>query len=302
MTKVLIAAASAEYLSLLRNAFENENYEVFDAKDGSEAIMLAKQRSPELVVTDAALAVMNGFEVVARLKEDPQTQKIPCIVISPIYISAKDIERGFIRLSKKYELSADTYIIKPVSRLELVQKTRRLLSNNLAPESTPIKALIVDDNQSDIRLIKAALKHKNLEASYTVTGDDARERIKAERPDFTLLDLRLPQMSGLEILEFLKSELPMSAVVVMTAYSSEEAILESLRLGVDGILLKPVNSHELKLAINNALEKVRLRMENEELEKQLRNASRYIMDSYEEAHDLHKSTVTPEVLHTAKSL
>lgn len=283
MHKVLIADNDFDSLRTLGQKLQSHGLEVVGASDGARAVMAARQFKPDVVVLDGLLSVLNGYEAAARLKDDPQTSTIPIIIISPFRVSAEDRQRGFVNLNRRFELKADAYLPKPVYPDELIQIMQSLFTNKqMSTERSIIKMLIMDDNPSDVRMIKSVLRNQDIVADFIESVAEAKQKIDQGQPDFVLLDIRLPQMSGLEVLEHLKASCPKAAAVIMTAYSSEEAILESLRLGVEGILLKPISSHELKVSINNALEKIRLQIENQELEKWLRMSAIQVVRMSEE--------------------
>jgi DNA-binding NtrC family response regulator len=113
--------------------------------------------------------------------------------------------------------------------------------------------LLVDDDKS----ILAALK-MTLEEDYVVyiaeNGKDALRLLRDKEPDLLLLDIGLPDTSGIELLEQLKSEDPEPAVIMITAVEETRMVVKALRLGAYDYLVKPIDAQELQNTLKNALE------------------------------------------------
>ncbi len=133
-----------------------------------------------------------------------------------------------------------------------------------------MKVLIVDDE----RLVRWSLRQKFEEWGYTVfeaeNGAQALEQATAEAPDVVLLDVRLPDISGLEVLEKLAAASEPSAVVMMTGDPQLDDIKAAIRMGAYDFIDKPLDFDELSVTIQNALEARRLRGEVESLRGEVR--------------------------------
>ncbi len=116
---ILAVDDEADILQLLCYNLKNAGYGVIEAKDGPEAIELAKKHYPDLIVLDIMLPNMEGTEVLRRLKRDASTANIPVIMLTA---KGEEVDKivGF-------ELGADDYITKPFSPRELVLRVKALL-------------------------------------------------------------------------------------------------------------------------------------------------------------------------------
>jgi len=121
--------------------------------------------------------------------------------------------------------------------------------------------LIVDDED----LIRWSLRKKISNWGYqTLEAADAKDAIdmaEKESPDLILLDIRLPDMSGLDVLRTIREKDPRVVVIMMTAYGVLEDAVTALRLGAYDFVPKPLNFDELAVTVSNALEAVKLRQE-----------------------------------------
>jgi DNA-binding NtrC family response regulator len=132
----------------------------------------------------------------------------------------------------------------------------------------PINILIVEDE----KLIRWSLRERLGEEGYEIfeaaTGYEALEKLKECEYDLILLDYRLPERDGLEILKDIARDFPDTLVIMMTAYSTVDSAVEAMKLGAYDYINKPFNMDELVLTIEKALETTSLRREIKILRRQ----------------------------------
>ena len=121
--------------------------------------------------------------------------------------------------------------------------------------------LIVDDEQSLARSAKAFLADHGYEAEVAGTGERALELLAALQPDVVFADVRLPGMSGLDLLKRIRAFDPVIPVIMLTAYGSIEGAVEAVKLGAYDYVKKPVDLEELKLLADRARETRLLKQE-----------------------------------------
>jgi len=109
--------------------------------------------------------------------------------------------------------------------------------------------LIVDDDPLVGRTLRAYLTDKGHEVILSTSGKEALEVLSQNQPDFILLDIRLPDIDGLEILRQIKQKDSRASVVVMTAYDDMKTTVEAIKLGAFEYLVKPLNFLELDLTL-----------------------------------------------------
>ena len=117
---VLIVEDDPVILRLLEVNFELEGMEVLLAGDGADGLELAKERRPDLVVTDIMMPKLSGIELVESLRADPMTAGIPIILLSAKAQTA-DLKAGM-------DAGADDYVTKPFEPLDLLDRANSLLS------------------------------------------------------------------------------------------------------------------------------------------------------------------------------
>ena len=103
MARILVADDEKDVRALLVDTLEDAGYEVMEAEDGGEAFEIARYARPDLVLLDIMMPVMDGFEVVRRLKENPDTEAIPVVMLSAM--SATEGERAAMTLGVPHYIS-----------------------------------------------------------------------------------------------------------------------------------------------------------------------------------------------------
>lgn len=132
------------------------------------------------------------------------------------------------------------------------------------------RILVVDDEESMRQLLEIALGKEGYRITLAESGKKATGLFDQSSYDLVISDIKMPDMSGVEVLRHIKESDPTIPVIMMTAYASAETAVEALRLGAYDYLTKPFKIEELKNNIRNALEKVRLKRENETLKRELK--------------------------------
>ena len=124
MRKLLIADDEDGIRSLVRMTLESDAYDILEASDGDEALMMALEHQPELVLLDASMPGLSGFEVCRALKERPSTSGITVIMLTAL---AQESDRA-----KGEAAGADDYFTKPFSPVALLRKVDQVFSQERA--------------------------------------------------------------------------------------------------------------------------------------------------------------------------
>lgn len=123
------------------------------------------------------------------------------------------------------------------------------------------KVFIVDDDDLILSMLSRVLKKEGYDVSSEADTDDIVTKIKNSSPDVVVLDIGLPDISGLDILQEIKSNGLNSQVVMLTADDSAETAVKAMKLGAVDYLTKPFNIDKIKMVISNAIEKESLKRE-----------------------------------------
>ena len=129
----------------------------------------------------------------------------------------------------------------------------------------PFRILVIDDEPTQLELVGGFLRKQGFEVVPAASGRAAVARFKQEPFDLVLTDQRMPDLSGLDVLEAVRAASPETAVVIMTAYGTIETAVSAVKAGAADYLAKPLNLDELLHRIHQIQDRRRLLTENREL-------------------------------------
>lgn len=117
--RILLVDDEPSLIKIIHKLLTVEGYEVLIAKDGEEALQMARSEKPDLLLLDIKLPKLDGYQVCRQLKEDPQYRQIPIIMLSAL-AQEQDRERGF-------QAGTDAYMPKPFGIQELLDKIKEFI-------------------------------------------------------------------------------------------------------------------------------------------------------------------------------
>jgi DNA-binding NtrC family response regulator len=123
------------------------------------------------------------------------------------------------------------------------------MTSNKNIDSDPVRLLLVDDEKDFVNILSKRLKRRNIDVVKAYSGAEAIRVLRDQKFDVALLDLKMEDMSGIEVLKMLKIMAPRLAVIMLTGHGSAEAAEQGLKLGAFDYLAKPC-------ALEKLLEKI----------------------------------------------
>jgi CheY-like chemotaxis protein/signal transduction histidine kinase/HAMP domain-containing protein len=231
-TILLIVEDDPHYARVLIDLARDKGFKVLVAARGAEALDLAKQFQPAAVSLDVFLPDMLGWTVLSQLKHNPLTRHIPVQIITLDEDRQQALARG-----------AFSFVNKPTTT-EGVSAALSQIREYARPRRK--RLLIVEDNAAEQLSIRELLDHEDIEIVTTGTGAGALSTLRDNPCDCVVLDLRLPDMSGFEVLDRIRKDdsLPNVPVVVFTGRElsvEEDAELHTM---ARSIVVKGVESPE----------------------------------------------------------
>jgi serine phosphatase RsbU (regulator of sigma subunit) len=133
----------------------------------------------------------------------------------------------------------------------------------------PRVAMVVDDDPGINRLLQVRLKSQGFTVGSARNGEEAIAALRDTPPDLMLLDVSMPGIGGLEVLEWVRAERLDTAVIMTTAFGSESVAIDALRRGADDYLRKPFEPEEFRAVVDRTTSRLFLRRQNRALRKRL---------------------------------
>jgi HAMP domain-containing protein/CheY-like chemotaxis protein/putative methionine-R-sulfoxide reductase with GAF domain len=229
---LLIVEDDPHYARLLCDLSRDKGFKVLVALRGAEALALAREFHPTAVSLDVFLPDMLGWTVLNHLKQDPATRHIPVQMLT----LDEDRHHGLAR-------GAFAFVTKPTNPEELESALSRI-KDYAAPRRK--RLLIVEDNPAEQLSIRELLGYEDIDVTVADTGAEALDRVSKESFDCVVLDLRLPDMTGFDILERMRDipaaiDLPVVVFTGKELSPEEDARLHTLARSV---VVKGVESPE----------------------------------------------------------
>jgi CheY-like chemotaxis protein/signal transduction histidine kinase len=229
---LLIVEDDPHYARVLMDLARDRGFKVLVSMLGGDALDLAKQFQPTAVSLDVFLPDMLGWSVLSQLKQNPLTRHIP------VQIVTLDEDRQHALAS-----GAFSFVAKPTTT-EGVEAALSRIKAYAAPRRK--RLLVVEDNAAERMSIAELLGHDDIEIVAVGTGRDALGTLRKQPCDCVVLDLRLPDMSGFEVLEKIREDAALSDVPVVVFTGRELSAEEDARLHsmARSIVVKGVESPE----------------------------------------------------------
>jgi CheY-like chemotaxis protein len=231
-TTLLIVEDDPHYARILVDLARDKAFKVLLAMRGDEALTLARQFKPTAVSLDVFLPDMLGWTVLSHLKQDPQLRHIPVQIVT----LDEDPHHGLAR-------GAFSFVPKPSSADGLNVALERIKEYSRPRRK---RLLVVEDNPAEQLSIGELLGHDDIDITAVGTGEDALTALKADAFDCVVLDLRLPDMSGFEVLERMAKLDTLRELPVVVFTGRELSLEEESRLHdhARSVVVKGVESPE----------------------------------------------------------
>ncbi len=235
--KILIAEDDPVSLKVLETILKKLGNELITATNGREAIeALNRESQIDLIISDIMMPEIDGFGLLKFVKSKNKFNKIPVILATAV----NDISSVQTALKN----GVVGYLVKPITKDLLVSKLDEI-SQNLPPS-----ILVVDDEEIIRSLLKRVIEIDGYRVVTASNGVEALNIIKHKNINLVISDIKMPEMTGVELLkEIITQELNMK-VVLMTGLSLEVNKDQALTLGAADYISKPFNNTEI-------LEKIR---------------------------------------------
>ena len=243
---VLLLEDNGDAQFVYRQFLSKTRFYPIPARNADEARRVIQERQPRAILMDVLLGSEEGWPFLQELRRSPATRDLPVIMIS--------VQENETRARAS---GANDFGLKPVSRTWLLNRLESLITEHVEP-----KVLIVDDDEIARYLLRNVLNDVPVEIVEASNGIDALRMAEEVRPKLIILDVVMPDLSGLEVLEKLKgSDLADIPVVLHTSKAFSESELKFVRSKVVELVPKNVTREELNRKLRDVLHKTGVTVE-----------------------------------------
>jgi signal transduction histidine kinase/CheY-like chemotaxis protein len=221
---VLVIDDDATARELIADQLKAEGFSVVTAAGGLEGLKRAKELRPTAITLDVMMPDLDGWSVLAALRQDADLAEIPVIMVTIV----DEHRRGVA-------LGAAGYLTKPIDR----ERLHRLVARFRAP-SPPTRILLVEDDPDQRARARGWLDGQQWVVQEAANGREALARLREAKPDLILLDLMMPEMDGFQVVAALQKEAGWRdiPVIVITSLDLDAEARERLNSGVQSVLVK----------------------------------------------------------------
>lgn len=276
---ILLVNDDVDLLEMIVTQFKRHGFHyILAAKDGEEALQILANRKVDLVVSDINMPYIDGFQLCRILKsgEFHNCENIPVILVSATY-------RDVVAEQLARDVGANAYVQAPYDENWLIE----LAITCLDPDAKHSQlweilncqghVLVLDDDQDILNLIKTVLEEDSWRVTTVSDPETAKEELQRDNYQIFFLDVQMPTISGLEILKWVKENIPRVVVVMMTAHGKDELVVDLIRAGADDYIKKPLPVKELAFLCQKALKRYNIHRIHEQFKEKI-NSLREIKD------------------------
>jgi two-component system cell cycle response regulator len=252
--KILTIDDSKTIRLIVAKAFKAFDCEVFEASNGVEGLAAIQREKPSVIILDLTMPVMDGAEMLSKLKANPDLKAIPVIMLT-----AEAGRENVLRIAK---LGVRDYLIKPFKEEVLIERVGRIV--DLRPHGgsvvtkrfdDPLQIIVVDDKPAIVEHIRHGLADTNWNIQSKPAVGPAMEICNLVNPDAVLVSLSLPDNGGFSLHQIIKASPRLKSVPVfgLSVKTAAEEQTRAQQSGFAGIVTKPIDCDDLKLKISRAL-------------------------------------------------
>lgn len=255
MTKILTVDDSKAVRMVVRKTFKDFDCEIIEASNGVEGLATAGREDPDIILLDVTMPVMDGVEMLTKLKTDPKTKGIPVIMLT-----AEAGRDNVLRIAK---IGIRDYIVKPFQDKTLVDKVDRII--DLRPKGEKeqkrksihdaCEIMIVEDKQTIVEQIQSGLAHTPWNLFGVASTGEAIDKAQHQVPDAIIISLSLPDENAFTLFRILRSNLktkyvPCFSLAVKTAVDEQKM---AQQVGFNAHITKPIDFDELEMRLAKAI-------------------------------------------------
>lgn len=253
--KILTVDDSKTVRIIVKKSFKGYDCEITEAQNGVEGLAMAAKVNPDIILLDITMPVMDGVEMLTKLKSDPNLKSIPVIMLTA--------EAGRENVMKIAKIGVRDYVVKPFKEDVLVDKVSRVVDLRPSGEAAPVQKkiddpidiLVVDDKPAIISQITEGFSHTPWKVKGVSSTGEAIDFCQKKLPDCIIISLSIPDDAAITLFRIIRSNaktkyVPLFGLSVKTAVEEQARAQQA---GFSTIIHKPIDFEELETKIGKAV-------------------------------------------------
>ena len=253
--KILTVDDSRAVRIIVKKAFKTYNVEILEAANGVEGLAMAAKSLPDLILLDVTMPVMDGVEMLTKLKAEPALKAIPVIMLTA--------EAGREMVLKIAKLGIRDYIVKPFKEDVLNEKVGRIIDLRPISEtqtkrktlSDPCEILVVEDKPAIIQQINSGIRIPSWKVHGVASTGETIDYCQKAIPDIIVISLSLPDDAAYTLFRLLRSNMktkyvPVFALAVKTDLHAQQ---QAQQFGFSSIITKPIDYDEFESKVAKSI-------------------------------------------------
>ena len=253
--KILTVDDSKTVRIIVKKAFKSFDCDVIEAQNGVEGLAMAAKESPDIILLDITMPVMDGVEMITKLKSDPALKSIPVLMLTA--------EAGRENVMKIAKIGVRDYIVKPFKEEVLIDKVSRVIDLRPKGESEPVQKkiddpidiLVLEDKPAIITQIEQGFAKTPWNIHGVSSTGEAIDFCQSKVPDCIIISLSVPDDAAIALFRIIRSNaktkyVPLFGLSVKTELEEQQ---RAQRAGFSTIITKPIDFPELENKIGKAV-------------------------------------------------
>jgi len=254
--KLLTVDDSKTVRIIVRKAFKQYDLTILEASNGVEGLAIAAKENPDLILLDVTMPVMDGVEMLTKIKSNPELKSIPIIMLTA--------EGGRDTVLKIAKIGVRDYMVKPFKEEILIDKVGRILDLRLSSEQASVRRtildelqiLLVEDKPAIVQQVREGLARTPWKIHDSTNTWTAIDYALNNPVDLFLVSLSLPDETSFELFQVIRTNRKTKSVPVfgMVVKTDVNRFNRAQQAGFSAIITKPLEMEELEAKIARAVD------------------------------------------------
>jgi CheY-like chemotaxis protein len=248
MIKILAVDDEQGMCLIIKETFAPMGFTVFSANNAEDAIKIVNREKPKLVFLDIRMHGKSGLDVLREIKAIDRSIRVVMLTVVSDEVTRQ----------KARELGADDFVAKPFMSEHLEEVARKEIADLMKEVQIQKPKILVVDDEEEVRLHLGNLiaRHFSCEVDRAANGQEALDKLKTHKFDVVVLDIKMPGLSGIDVIREAVKFTPDTKFLAVSAYDSTDVADEALRVGAVDFVHKPQTIGGIERKVKDILKKI----------------------------------------------